>query len=130
MSTIHQFRELVDEKWLDTLVDLMARELGGSFSEGSITVRVDTPKCKGRMPIIRYLDELYEVFTSLGYVDKVDKDGCECSMPESISHQAYELGVPYLNHRAKEMYEKLKDEGFYELSRNLGDLEISEVAEH
>ncbi len=120
MSTIQQLRDLVEEKWLDIQVDLIARKLSWNFSWGSKTVKVDTPECKGNMPIIKPLDELYETLKALGYVNKIDRK--ECKHPRLTSKPEFANGVPYLNNIAKEMYEKLVSEGFYEGIRHLGDL--------
>ena len=114
MDTISQLRKLVNDNWTSTLVDRMAKKLAWTFSDGSVTVRVDTPECSGEMPVIPPLDELYEAFQSIGFVNKVDKEGCKCNMPERISSPAYSLDVPYLNQRAKEMHERLRDGGFYD----------------
>lgn len=120
MEPIIDLREEVHGAYLDTLTDLVARKLEWSFSKGHVTVEVDGDS----RPIISPLDELYEVMKSLRYVDKVQLDPSKCSMPSFIQGGAYALGIPYLNQRAEEIYGRLKEDGFFEEQRFLGDLRL------
>ena len=114
-----RLKKKIEERWLTDLRDDLALFMRSRFSNGSTSIRVSGQDGqKVSYPVVSVLDERYELLKRLGYIDKVPTASLareDVSCPEQVlDGKSFPMDVPYLNVRARRMYESLRREGFFE----------------
>ena len=119
MGSSSRLKKQIADRALTFLRDDLALFMGSKFSEGSTSVRIaGQDGQKVFYPVVDVRNERYELLKKIGYIDKVPTGSLareDVSCPEQVlDGKSFPMDVPYLNARARSMYESLKREGFFE----------------